>query len=156
MAFGLFRYFESRYGGVLPRATQSLGLDARKLPPAPQLEITERADLEAQRAAERQILTSYGWVDREHGIVRIPFNRAIDLLAASHLPSRQTEQPVSAAADVSVPTESGLGPKMSRLNCGQNRHSSVTSKPIGASLTRWMPNCAGPSARRLSRRLTLK
>ncbi len=112
VAFGLFRYFESRYGGVLPRATQSLGLDARKLPPAPQLEITERADLEAQRAAERQILTSYGWVDREHGIVRIPIDRAIDLLAASHLPSRQTEQPVSAAADVSVPTESGLGPKM--------------------------------------------
>jgi hypothetical protein len=112
LVFGLFRYFESKYGGVLPRATQSLGLDARKLPPAPQLEITEREDLEAQRAAERQILSSNGWVDREHGIVRIPIDRAIDLLAASHLPSRQTEQPVSAAADVSVPTESGLGPKM--------------------------------------------
>ncbi len=110
--FGLFRYFESKYGGVLPRATQSLGLDARKLPPAPQLELTEKEDLAAQLSAERQILSSYGWVDREHGIVRIPIDRAIDLLAASHPAARQTEQPVSAAADVSVPTESGLGLKM--------------------------------------------
>jgi len=111
LVFAMFRYFEGRYGGVLPRAVQSLDLDARRLPPAPQLEVTEREDLAAQRAAEQQILTSYGWVDREHGIVRIPIERAIDLLAASNLPARQTVQPVTAAADVSVPTEAGLGRK---------------------------------------------
>ena len=112
LVFALFRYFEGKYGGVLPRATQSLALDARRLPPAPQLEVTETQDLAAQRAAEREILSSYGWVDREHGIVRIPIDQAIDLLAAGHLPARQTEQPETAAADVSDPTESGLGPKM--------------------------------------------
>jgi hypothetical protein len=112
LVFAMFRYFEGKYGGVLPRATQSLTLDARHLPPAPQLEVTETQDLAAQRAAESQILTSYGWVDREHGIVRIPIGQAIDLLAASHLPARQTEQPQTAAADVSLPTASGLGPKM--------------------------------------------
>jgi hypothetical protein len=108
----MFRYFEGKYGGVLPRATQSLTLDARHLPPAPQLEVTETQDLAAQRAAESQILTSYGWVDREHGIVRIPIGQAIDLLAASHLPARQTQEPQTAAAGVSLPTASGLGPKM--------------------------------------------
>ena len=112
LVFALFRYFEGKYGGVQPRATQSLNLDARRLPPAPQLEITEKEDLEAQRAAERQLLTSYGWVDREHGIVRIPIDQAIDRLAASNLPARQTEQPETAAADVSLPTASSLGPKM--------------------------------------------
>jgi len=112
LVFALFRYFENKYGGVQPRATSSLTLDARRLPPAPQLEITETQDLTAQRAAESQILSSYGWVDQEHGIVRIPIDRAIDLLAASHLPARQTSQPETAAADVSVPTASGLGPKI--------------------------------------------
>jgi len=112
VVFGLFRYFESRYGGVLPRATPSLELDAKRLPPAPQLEVTEKHDLEAQRAAELQILSSYGWVDRGRGMVRIPIAQAIDLVAASHLPSRATGQPTSAAADVSVPTESGLGQTM--------------------------------------------
>jgi hypothetical protein len=112
LVFALFRYFESKYGGVLPRASQSMALDARHLPPAPQLEVTETEDLAAQRAAEQQILSSYGWVDREHGIVRIPIEQAIGLLASSHLPARQTEQPVTAAADVSLPTTSGLGLKM--------------------------------------------
>jgi hypothetical protein len=112
LVFALFRYFEGKYGGVLPRATQSLALDARRLPPSPQLEVTETQDLQAQRAAESQILSSYGWVDREHGIVRIPIDQAIDMLATSHLPARQTDQPQTAAADVSVPTASGLGPKM--------------------------------------------
>ncbi|HEY1185294.1 MAG TPA: hypothetical protein VGE89_13975 [Bryobacteraceae bacterium] len=112
LVFAMFRYFEGKYGGVLPRATQSLTLDARRLPPAPQLEVTETQDLAAQRAAEYELLSSYGWVDREHGIVRIPIDQAIDLLAASHLPARQTEQPQTAAAGVSLPTASGLGPKM--------------------------------------------
>jgi len=111
-AIALLLMFEGKYGGVLPRATQSLTLDARHLPPAPQLEVTETQDLAAQRAAESQILTSYGWVDREHGIVRIPIGQAIDLLAASHLPARQTQEPQTAAAGVSLPTASGLGPKM--------------------------------------------
>ena len=112
LAFVVFRYFEGQYGGVLPRAAQSMAPDARHLPPAPQLEVTEVEDLAAQRMAEGQILSSYGWVDREHGIVRIPITHAIELLAASRLPSRQTVEPVSAAPDVTVPTASGLGPKM--------------------------------------------
>lgn len=136
--FGLFRYFEGRYGGVLPRATQSLDLDARRLPPAPQLEVTEKEDLEAQRTAERQILTSYGWVDREHGIVRIPIDQAIDLLAASNLPARQTQQPETAAADVSLPTASGLGPKMQQPGgplAGQIPEGLAAAAPTPASST---------------------
>ncbi|MGA2041164.1 MAG: hypothetical protein ABSH42_17940 [Bryobacteraceae bacterium] len=132
LVFAMFRYFEGKYGGVLPRATQSLTLDARRLPPAPQLEVTETQDLAAQRAAESQILTSYGWVDREHGIVRIPISQAIDLLAASHLPARQTEQPQTAAAGVSLPTASGLGAKMQQSGgplAGQIPEGLVTAAP---------------------------
>ena len=40
------------------------------------------------RAAEDQLLTSYGWVDQSKGIVRVPINRAIDMLASAGLPSR--------------------------------------------------------------------
>ncbi len=36
-------------------------------------------DLKALRAQEEQILTSYGWVDKEAGIVRIPIDKAMDL-----------------------------------------------------------------------------
>ncbi|HWA87742.1 MAG TPA: hypothetical protein VG710_16045 [Opitutus sp.] len=34
-----------------------------------------------QDAAVKRHLDTYGWIDREHGIVRIPIDRAMDLLA---------------------------------------------------------------------------
>jgi hypothetical protein len=40
------------------------------------------------RADEDQILGSYGWIDRERGIVRLPIDRAIALLAEKGLPER--------------------------------------------------------------------
>ena len=106
LLFGLFRYFESTEEGGRPPAT------AVKLPPAPRLETSEVQDLQAIRAAEEQLLTTYGWVDQQKGVVRIPIARAIDLLAQRGLPSRTGDEVQTAARDVSVPTESGLGPKM--------------------------------------------
>jgi len=35
---------------------------------------------------QRQDLSSYGWVDEDHGVVRIPIDRAIDLVAAGRRP----------------------------------------------------------------------
>lgn len=49
----------------------------------PQLQINPTADLAAHREAERRALTSYGWVDRQHGVVRIPIDRAMQDIAAS-------------------------------------------------------------------------
>ena len=71
-----------------------------------------RRDLQEMLAAEDKLLHSYGWVDQQHGMVRIPIDRAIDLLAQRGLPSRPAAGPASAAANVTVPTESGLGPIM--------------------------------------------
>ncbi len=35
---------------------------------------------------QREDLSSYGWVDEDHGVVRIPIDRAIDLVAAGRRP----------------------------------------------------------------------
>ncbi len=43
----------------------------------------------ALRAWEDSLLSTYGWVDRENGFVRIPLKRAMTLLAADGLPTRQ-------------------------------------------------------------------
>jgi hypothetical protein len=37
-------------------------------------------DLAAFRQWESEILESYGWVDREKGVVRIPIDRAMELV----------------------------------------------------------------------------
>jgi len=105
---GLLKYFVS-HNALPPPA--GLNVDARRLPPEPRLEVSEPTDLAAMRAAEDQILDTYGWVDRQHGIVRIPIERAMDLLAARGLPSLPQPEPRSASNAI-VPTESGLGPIM--------------------------------------------
>ena len=108
---GLFRYFSAREASrQVPVETPVM--QERGLIKQPELQVHEREDLKQIRAAEDQILGSYGWVDRDKGIVRLPIDRAIDLLAGKNLPHRQGPAPASAAAGVSVPTESGLGARM--------------------------------------------
>ena len=112
LLFGLFHFFLDQNGGRMPTRARGLDIDARDLPPEPRLQVSPILDLQQMRAAEDRILNSYGWVDRSAGTVRIPIDRAMDILAQRGLPARQTTAPQSAAANVTVPTESGLGPIM--------------------------------------------
>ena len=57
--------------------------------PGPKLQVDPPQELQEVLAAERDILTSYGWIDREAGVVRIPIEEAMRLLAERGLPSRE-------------------------------------------------------------------
>ena len=61
----------------------------RPLPPEPRLQVTPSQDLQAIRSAEDAELNSYGWVDKDQGVVRIPIDRAMELLLQHGLPSRE-------------------------------------------------------------------
>ncbi len=66
-------------------------------PPGPRLQVQAPLDLKRVREQEDATLNSYGWIDRQAGIVRIPIQRAIDLLAQRGLPSREQAAPKSAS-----------------------------------------------------------
>ena len=51
----------------------------------PVLQVDPVADMNAMEVKETQWLNSYGWVDRDAGIVRIPIDRAIELTAEQGL-----------------------------------------------------------------------
>jgi|SRR5271157_90497 len=109
----LFHYFIGREGPPPHKALSGMHRDASaKVPPVPRLEETPIEDLARERAAEDQVLNSYAWIDKQQGTVRIPIDKAIDLLAKKGLPSRPGDGPESAASGVTVPAESGLGPIM--------------------------------------------
>ncbi len=55
--------------------------DTREIPKAPQLQVTPASDLTRLRAREQARLDSYGWVDRQQGLVHIPIERAMEMLA---------------------------------------------------------------------------
>jgi hypothetical protein len=53
----------------------------RELPPEPRLQAEPVEDLRRLRDEEDAVLESYAWIDRSQGIVQIPIERAIELLA---------------------------------------------------------------------------
>jgi hypothetical protein len=63
----------------------------QRLPPEPRLQTNPREDLLTLRQAEEQRLRSYGWVDKDAGIVRIPIDEAIRLTLERGLPERTPE-----------------------------------------------------------------
>ncbi|HWB61050.1 MAG TPA: hypothetical protein VG733_16335 [Chthoniobacteraceae bacterium] len=65
--------------------TPSVG-GAREQYPGPRQQVAPGKDLAAFRASEEQELNGYGWVDKKAGVVRIPVERAMDLLAQRGLP----------------------------------------------------------------------
>ncbi|HEV3022225.1 MAG TPA: hypothetical protein VGX76_07145 [Pirellulales bacterium] len=61
-------------------------LTGDQTPPEPRLQTSPSDDLARQRQAEDELLTSYGWIDERQGVVRVPIERAIELLAERGLP----------------------------------------------------------------------
>lgn len=58
-------------------------------PPEPRLRVAPRSDLVEMRRAEDQILHSYGWVDREKNIARIPIEESMKIIVEKGLPVRE-------------------------------------------------------------------
>ena len=61
--------------------------------PGPLLQVNPAADLERLHESETQILNSYGWVDRQRGIVRIPIDEAMKLALERGLPPVERPSP---------------------------------------------------------------
>jgi len=80
----------------------------RELPRQPRLQPNPATDLKRYCEIEQQQLTTYGWVDKNNGLVRIPVDRAMDIVLDKGLPARAASQ---AAAETSVtPVGSAMEP----------------------------------------------
>lgn len=66
--------------------------------PNPKLEEDERGQLNGIILDEDKTLYSYGWVDEKSGTVRIPIERAMELIVQRGLPVRQQAAVAAAAA----------------------------------------------------------
>jgi len=78
---------QSRHETPVPRLARE-----REPTPEPRLQIDAQNELRQMRAAEEAALNSYGWVDKDSGRVRIPIERAMEILAKKGLPARKQEE----------------------------------------------------------------
>jgi len=61
----------------------------RETPPEPRLQAVPAIDLDRFRERESERLTTYGWVDRQAGVVHLPIERAMEIVAKEGLPVRE-------------------------------------------------------------------
>ncbi len=88
----LHAYFVSSVSGSAFTRPQSF--------PAPQLQTDPRTDRARLEAAQKELLESYAWVDRDKGIARIPITRAMRLIVDKGLHAFDPlDQPAAGTAE---------------------------------------------------------
>ncbi len=68
-----------------PPPVMKVDAEAMSVPP-PNLQTLPNLDLDAFRAREAGVLHTYGWIDKDKGIVRIPIDEAMRILTERGLP----------------------------------------------------------------------
>ncbi len=81
-----------RYRGLSAPVLQSPKSQPQYVPPEPRLIITPGQGLAVLLTNEDVELNSYGWIDRGSNILRIPIERAMELIAQRGLPSLNGRQ----------------------------------------------------------------
>jgi hypothetical protein len=89
VCWGLFRYFSRRQAEP---ASVSPFAETRQMSLGPQLQVNPREDWLKYREQQEQSLETYAWENRTAGTVRVPIERAMELLVQKGLPV-QSETP---------------------------------------------------------------
>ena len=101
-----------------PAETQQypLAVDtAPRLPAAPRLQQSPENEMYEFRLKEAAELTSYGWVDKDAGVVRIPIEDAKRMLLERGLPTRdQATAPAAQTAPGMMPSDASSGRVLER------------------------------------------
>lgn len=105
-----FDFFARREAANQPQPSTLAVHAPVQLPPEPRLQANPLNDLAGLRAEEDRLLTTFGWVDRPHGIVRIPVEQAMRLAVTRGLPHREAAE-VGAAGPGAGPAAAAAKPE---------------------------------------------
>jgi hypothetical protein len=62
-----------------PQPNPMAETDPQQFPPQPRIEVHPTIEVQELRSDEDKILSTYGWTDKEKGVVRVPIDRAMEL-----------------------------------------------------------------------------
>ena len=82
LVIGIFQFFSHTY-----QTQESAKQSQQQIPPQPRIEVEPWQQLLDVHAREDHVLSSYAWVDKQQGVVRIPIDQAMDALAKKGLPT---------------------------------------------------------------------
>jgi hypothetical protein len=86
------------------------------VPPEPRIQVSPSSDMREMLAGENAQRNSYGWVDRQNGVVSIPIDRAIELTVQRGISPQRSAESTNVCAAQSPTWQAGVGgiadPKM--------------------------------------------
>jgi hypothetical protein len=91
----LFRILQRREARVDAPVPPMVAASLRRTPPEPRLEPNPLEPRRRMQAREDAVLSTYGWVDRDTGVARIPIGRAMELLVEKGLPPSKPVMPTA-------------------------------------------------------------
>jgi hypothetical protein len=86
LSWGIYTIYKSRTPDPGAPAKTFVVPDSTALPPLPRLQSDPHVALVPFLRAQDSVLASYGWVNKDSGIARIPIQRAMELIVKSGLP----------------------------------------------------------------------
>ncbi len=103
-AWGFYEWFGRSEAALDPQPSPLLEAREVPVPAGPRLQVNPEQELALMRAADREYLTGWGWVDRTTGVARVPIDRSIEAVAAAG------RLPEFGAATAATPTEEPTEP----------------------------------------------
>jgi hypothetical protein len=111
IVYGTFWLFEGREQ-TASRELQRFPLAAGQVkePPTPRLQTQPFKDVWQLKSAEMEKLTSYGWVDQAGGVVHIPIDEAMRIIAERGSAPVRTEAPATGFDRMTQDSSAGRTP----------------------------------------------
>src|SRR5713226_8902374 len=104
LCWGMFKYFSAIQANRTPASPFA---ETRQLPTGPQLQVNPRQDLLRFRAEQEHALESYSWENRDDGTVRVPIERAMEMLLQKGLPVAPSASSSGTSAEAEKPALKG-------------------------------------------------
>jgi hypothetical protein len=87
IVYGILHYLGTR--PLTAARANPMAAEDSQIPPPPRLEEHPAIEIQQLRAQEDHILSTYGWMDKKSGVVRIPIDRAMELQLERGFPTRK-------------------------------------------------------------------
>ena len=103
LVWWLFDHLSARESRLSPAVPAIVKEQAPTEPPEPRLQGNPQLDMRNMLDEEDAVLNHYGWVDPDRGIVRIPVQQAIEIVAQKGVPQFKGTGPAASGSTPSAP-----------------------------------------------------
>lgn len=90
IVYGTFQYLAKHR--AISALSNPMSAGDSQIPPEPRIEEHPAIAIQQLHAQEDQVLSTYGWIDKKTGVLRVPIDRAMELQLMRGFPTRKEQR----------------------------------------------------------------